>query len=394
MFGNIHDNLKGNITYELNGGSFTENVDTSYVKGEEKELSVAIERAGYKFLGWYTDATFTTPVTKVPATANGEFVVYAKWGIRFTNSLDLTSGLVTSNMIECSNHTVENSTDGICNTCGFCAPGVDLYADTNEDGKCDNCNQEKTKCTCGCPFNRYNSSLKPGNSSTVCTKCRNEYKKNGASFCNFQFNDGGFGYANGVTLEDGKTPIIAVVSWNGGAQLSIAKSNATSLYSMLFNEDGSVKATQITYQIDLGTPTAAQCTSILGGKTFADSPATTPGKLICRIGTGYNDTLIYATGGKLSFTDNASAGFATLPEGTTSTYKIVVDFSEAVKNKGDGVKDEITIRVYDENGVKLGETTKNITNDISTYTNYLAQWRFAGEGAMMLDNIEIYECAY
>lgn len=71
------DNTKYTITYELDGGTLTNEV-TSFTK---KDLPVTLPtptRDGYVFLGWYLDSEFSgEPVTKITEAKN--VTVYAKW---------------------------------------------------------------------------------------------------------------------------------------------------------------------------------------------------------------------------------------------------------------------------------------------------------------------------
>ncbi|HPT88955.1 MAG TPA: InlB B-repeat-containing protein, partial [Bacilli bacterium] len=71
------DNTKYTITYELDGGTLTNEV-TSFTK---KDLPVTLPtptRDGYVFLGWYLDSEFSgEPVTKITEAKN--ITVYAKW---------------------------------------------------------------------------------------------------------------------------------------------------------------------------------------------------------------------------------------------------------------------------------------------------------------------------
>ena len=68
------------IIYVTNGGSFKANPDTAYTPGTEKLLDTNIEKDGYVFLGWYLTPSFDgEPITSLPASATGQFPVYARW---------------------------------------------------------------------------------------------------------------------------------------------------------------------------------------------------------------------------------------------------------------------------------------------------------------------------
>lgn len=68
------------VKYELNGGSATAILPNSYTEGVEFKLPTTVEKAGFKFLGWYDNPDFNgEPITKIGADATGTVTVYAKW---------------------------------------------------------------------------------------------------------------------------------------------------------------------------------------------------------------------------------------------------------------------------------------------------------------------------
>ena len=67
------------ITYELDGGVNDEANPASYTINDVVELKPATKE-GFKFLGWFTDAEFTTPFVKLE-NATGDVTVYAKYEV-------------------------------------------------------------------------------------------------------------------------------------------------------------------------------------------------------------------------------------------------------------------------------------------------------------------------
>ena len=70
--------VKSAITYNLDGGLLPEGYVTEYLEGEVVVLPVPTKE-GFDFLGWSSVQGGTSYITEVPATATGEFVVYANW---------------------------------------------------------------------------------------------------------------------------------------------------------------------------------------------------------------------------------------------------------------------------------------------------------------------------
>ena len=72
--------VKTNISYVLSGGGFDTEVGPGYTPGVEFELPVPT-REGYVFSGWFTSSDFGIKniISKIPASATGEYTLYAKW---------------------------------------------------------------------------------------------------------------------------------------------------------------------------------------------------------------------------------------------------------------------------------------------------------------------------
>lgn len=66
------------ITYVLNGGTNASDNPARYKEGEEVILKDPVQ-IGFDFAGWYSDAKFTKPITKISATSTTDKTVYAKW---------------------------------------------------------------------------------------------------------------------------------------------------------------------------------------------------------------------------------------------------------------------------------------------------------------------------
>ena len=66
------------ITYELDGGTNSENNPSGYNSGVSLELGVPTKE-GYMFAGWYTDPELTNFVTEIKKDATGDITLYAKW---------------------------------------------------------------------------------------------------------------------------------------------------------------------------------------------------------------------------------------------------------------------------------------------------------------------------
>ena len=90
--------IKYEITYENDGGMHSNPV--SYTIEDSFALSAA-ERPGYTFVGWYSDAAYTTKVESVSEGSKGAITLYAKFEINnytisYGNTKDVANSNVTS----------------------------------------------------------------------------------------------------------------------------------------------------------------------------------------------------------------------------------------------------------------------------------------------------------
>ena len=64
------------ITYELNGGTNSENNPAEYKTGDTVSLDFPTKE-DYMFAGWYTDSAFTTDIAEIKDTEE-DLILYAK----------------------------------------------------------------------------------------------------------------------------------------------------------------------------------------------------------------------------------------------------------------------------------------------------------------------------
>lgn len=75
-----YDRNSYNINYELNGGTATGTLTSTYLYGKELILSNKVEKQGYIFAGWYSNSTLTgNKITTIGETETGNKTFYAKW---------------------------------------------------------------------------------------------------------------------------------------------------------------------------------------------------------------------------------------------------------------------------------------------------------------------------
>jgi len=67
------------ITYNLDGGTNNAANPATYSVTTSTITLAAPTQTGYSFLGWYSDAGFTTQVTQIPAGSTGAITLYAEW---------------------------------------------------------------------------------------------------------------------------------------------------------------------------------------------------------------------------------------------------------------------------------------------------------------------------
>lgn len=81
------------VSYELSGGTLSEDAPKSYTPGEAPDFSKVVPtRADYEFCGWYLDASFETPFSESAVTGNS-VKLYAKWeAAGYTISYELGGG--------------------------------------------------------------------------------------------------------------------------------------------------------------------------------------------------------------------------------------------------------------------------------------------------------------
>lgn len=70
-----------NITYILNGGENNPDNPATYNVTFDDIILKGASRAGYDFVGWYSDQYFSTPCEKIPASSTGNITLYAKFEI-------------------------------------------------------------------------------------------------------------------------------------------------------------------------------------------------------------------------------------------------------------------------------------------------------------------------
>lgn len=83
------------IIYHLGGGVNSNDNPSGYDKENNEIVLEDIYRTAYDFLGWYSDASYTTKITSIPANSTGNVNVYAKWEAIFDYSNGEIKGLTT-----------------------------------------------------------------------------------------------------------------------------------------------------------------------------------------------------------------------------------------------------------------------------------------------------------
>lgn len=82
------------INYELNGGTLATSQNTfTDVDGATLPTATSVTKTGYQFLGWYTDATFTSgAITTIVKNTTSDQTFYAKW----VNQNEVKNELITT----------------------------------------------------------------------------------------------------------------------------------------------------------------------------------------------------------------------------------------------------------------------------------------------------------
>ncbi len=93
------------ISYEMDGG--THNNPATYTIESNFEFADA-QKAGYTFLGWYTDATYTTQIKSISAGTTGDMTLYAKFELAtYSIAYENTKGAENTNP---STYTINSET--------------------------------------------------------------------------------------------------------------------------------------------------------------------------------------------------------------------------------------------------------------------------------------------
>ena len=122
------------ITYELNGGSWTadnENPTSYHVETPTFALQNTVQKAGYTFSGWFTDAAFENQAAPIELGSNGNKEFYAKW-VENLNTLKFDGNGATSG--EMSDMAIKTTYTATLPECGFERAGytfVGYSADKN-----------------------------------------------------------------------------------------------------------------------------------------------------------------------------------------------------------------------------------------------------------------------
>ena len=80
------------ITYELDGGINAKENPESYTYGIGVTRFADASKEGYAFLGWYSDADFTTPITSISERQIGRVTLYAKYAKKYAITYELDGG--------------------------------------------------------------------------------------------------------------------------------------------------------------------------------------------------------------------------------------------------------------------------------------------------------------
>ncbi len=85
--------IEYNINYVLNGGTNDDTNLSTFTVESSNVILASPSKTGYNFLGWYSDAEFTTKVEEIPAGSIGDINLYANWeSITYTITYVLNGG--------------------------------------------------------------------------------------------------------------------------------------------------------------------------------------------------------------------------------------------------------------------------------------------------------------
>lgn len=74
------ETVKSKVSFNLNGGYFTNNFITEYQEGVETKLPTNVLKPGHTFVGWYENEDQSgEKQTVIPTTKTGDITYYAKW---------------------------------------------------------------------------------------------------------------------------------------------------------------------------------------------------------------------------------------------------------------------------------------------------------------------------
>ena len=85
------------ITYNLNGGTNDANNPASYTVETETITLADATKNGDVFIGWYTDESFTNPITKIEKGSVGNIILYAKWRDAPIGDIVYSDGSISEN---------------------------------------------------------------------------------------------------------------------------------------------------------------------------------------------------------------------------------------------------------------------------------------------------------
>lgn len=81
------------IVYHLDGAIVVNANPSGYDENNNEIVLQNIDRAGYDFLGWYSDSSYKTQINSIAANSSGQIEVYAKWGTIFEYSNGEITGI-------------------------------------------------------------------------------------------------------------------------------------------------------------------------------------------------------------------------------------------------------------------------------------------------------------